>query len=72
VAIARFSWGPCVSSGGPLDPLPRQAFAGTSFALHARCEREKAADRKLTMLAEAGINEAAISGEEEDDETRKR
>jgi len=31
-------------------------------------EEEKAADRKLTMLAEAGINEAAISGEEEDDE----
>jgi len=37
--------------------------------LNETLEEEKAADEKLTQLAEAGINEAASAGEEEEQET---
>ena len=36
--------------------------------LSATLDEEKAADEKLSALAEAGINEAAAAGEEEDDD----
>jgi ferritin-like metal-binding protein YciE len=71
----------CIIAGGQRAEHYEMAAYGTAVAwaealelseivqlLTQTLEEEKAADQKLSALAEAGINQAATEGEEEEDE----
>lgn len=74
----------CLIASGQRAEHYEMAAYGTSIAwaealelgdvaqlLRETLEEEKAADKKLTTLAESGINEAATAGESEEEETEE-
>ena len=75
----------CLIAGGQRAEHYEMAAYGTAIAwaealeldrrgavLRESLEEEKAADEKLSALAESGINEAATAGESEDDRKNER